>query len=73
MENYLKLVKYRKQLEYIDKIFKILQDENDGNLYNCLTYEEIYKFDNFMDFLTNVQINTEKKLKEVTNKLLKIA
>lgn len=68
MNKYIEMNKYRKQLNYIDKLFNILQDDDDGGLYSDFSNDEERKFINFIDFITNIQINTENKLKLVEEK-----
>lgn len=65
MEKYIKINSYRKQLQYIDKILDILQDDEDGGLFEDFTEEEENKFVGFMDFIIDIQSNIENKLKKV--------
>lgn len=65
MEKYIKINSYRKQLKYIDKIFDILQEDEDGGLFEDFTQEEVNKFMNFMDFMIDTQSNVESKLRKV--------
>ena len=69
MEDFIELNKYRKQLDYIDRIFDVLQDNNDGNLYANFSEEEENKFIGFMEFLSDIQFNIEKKLKKMEENL----
>lgn len=69
MEKFIELNKYRKQLDYIDRIFDVLQDNNDGNLYANFSEEEENKFIGFMEFLSDIQFNIEKKLKKMEENL----
>lgn len=69
MEDFIELNKYRKQLDYIDRIFDVLQDNNDGNLYANFSEEEENKFIGFMKFLSDIQFNIEKKLKKTEENL----
>ncbi len=63
MDKYDKISKYRKQLEYIDRIFNILNDTEDGGLYDDFTEYESQKFIDFADFMSDIQMNVEHKLK----------
>lgn len=63
MDKYDKISKYRKQLEYIEKLFDILQDTEDGGLYDDFTEYESQKFIDFADFMSDIQMNVEHKLK----------
>ena len=65
MEKYIKINSYRKQLQYIDKILDILQDDEDGGLFENFTEEEENKFVNFMDFIIDIESNVKNKLKKV--------
>lgn len=65
MEKYIKINSYRKQLQYIDKILDILQDDEDGGLFRNFTEEEENKFADFIDFIIDIQINVENKLKKM--------
>lgn len=65
MEKYIKINSYRKQLQYIDKVLDILQDNEDGGLFGNFTEEEENKFADFIDFIIDVQLNVENKLKKV--------
>lgn len=65
MEKYIKINSYRKQLQYIDKVLDILQDDEDGGLFGNFTEEEENKFADFIDFIIDVQLNVENKLKKV--------
>lgn len=65
MEKYIKINSYRKQLQYIDKVLDILQDDEDGGLFENFTEEEENKFADFIDFIIDVQLNVENKLKKV--------
>ena len=65
MDKYDKISKYRKQLEYIDRIFNILNDTEDGGLYDDFTEYESQKFIDFADFMSDIQINVENKLKKM--------
>lgn len=68
MEKYIKINSYRKQLQYIDKVLDILQDDEDGGLFGNFTEEEENKFADFIDFIIDVQLNVENKLKLVEEK-----
>lgn len=68
MNKYIEMNKYRKQLNYIDKLFNILQDDEDGGLFGNFTEEEENKFADFIDFIIDVQLNVENKLKKVEAK-----
>lgn len=68
---FIELNKYRKQLDYIDRIFDVLQDNNDGNLYANFSKEEESTFIGFMDFLSDIQFNIEKKIKKNGGKFMK--
>lgn len=63
MDKYDKITKYRKQLEYIEKLFDILQETEDGGLYDDFTEYESQKFIDFADFMSDIQMNIEHKLK----------
>lgn len=65
MEKYIKINSYRKQLQYIDKVLDILQDDEDGGLFGNFTEEEENKFADFIDFIIDVQLNVENKLKKL--------
>lgn len=68
MEEYIKLNKYRKQLEYIDQVIDLLDDEEDGNLFVDFTEDEEEEFSNFIDFIITQKIKVEKKLSKYENK-----
>lgn len=68
MEEYIKLNKYRKQLEYIDKVLNSLDDEEDGNLFVDFTEDEEEEFSNFIDFIITQKIKVEKRLNKYENK-----
>ena len=68
MDKYDKISKYRKQLEYIDRIFNILNDTEDGGLYDDFTEYESQKFIDFADFMSDIQMNVEHKLKKLEEK-----
>lgn len=68
MNKLIKINKYRKQLEYIDKVFDILHDTDDGNLYDDFTENEEQKFIKFIEFMTDIQMSVENKLKLVEEK-----
>lgn len=65
MDRYIKLSKYRKQLQFLDELSEVLTEYDDGNLFMDFTDEEEKKYENFIDFISNTQINVEKKLKAV--------
>lgn len=65
MEDYVKLNKYRKQLDYIGNLLEIMYDENDAGLYKDFTEIEESKFCDFIDFMYDIKNNVEKKLKLV--------
>lgn len=69
MEDFIELNKYRKQLNYIDRLFNVLQDEDDGNLYENFSEKEENKFIDFIEFMNDIQYNIEKKLKIVEKRL----
>lgn len=69
MEDFIELNKYRKQLNYIDRLFDVLQDEDDGNLYENFSEKEENKFIDFIEFMNDIQYNIEKKLKIVEKRL----
>ena len=68
MEEYIKLNKYRKQLEYIDKVMDLLYIEDDGNLFVDFTENEEEEFSNFIDFIITQKIKVERKLSKYENK-----
>lgn len=72
MDRYEKISKYRKQLEYIERIFNILIDDNDGGLYDDFTEYDRQNFTDFATFMNEVQMCIEHKLKnlEVQNENL---
>lgn len=65
MDRYIKLSKYRKQLQFLDELSEVLTEYDDGNLFMDFTDEEEKKYEDFIDFISNTQINVEKKLKAV--------
>lgn len=65
MDRYIKLSKYRKQLQFLDELSEVLTEYDDGNLFMDFTDEEEKKYEDFIDFISNTQINVEKKLKNV--------
>lgn len=65
MDKYIKLNKYRKQLDFLDKLSEVLTEYDDGNLFADFTNEEENKYCDFIEFITDIQINVEKKLKKV--------
>ena len=73
MDRYEKISKYRKQLEYIERIFDILIDDNDGGLYDDFTEYDEQNFTDFATFMNEVQMCIEHKLKnlEVQNENLR--
>lgn len=68
MEEYIKLNKYRKQLEYIDQVIDLLYIEDDGNLFVDFTEDEEEEFSNFIDFITTQKGKIEKRLNKYENK-----
>ena len=72
MDKYDKISKYRKQLEYIDRIFNILNDRDDGNLYAEFTEYDEQAFLDFIaclnDIEMNIEMNIEFKLKKLEEK-----
>lgn len=65
MDRYIKLSKYRKQLQFLDELSEVLTEYDDGNLFMDFTDEEENKYCDFIEFITDIQINVEKKLKKV--------
>lgn len=65
MDKYIKLNRYRKQLDFLDKLSEVLTEYDDGNLFADFTNEEENKYCDFIEFITDIQINVEKKLKKV--------
>lgn len=65
MDKYIKLNKYRKQLDFLDKLSEVLTEYDDGNLFADFTDEEENKYCNFIEFITDIEINVEKKLRKV--------
>ena len=65
MDRYEKISKYRKQLEYIERIFDILIDDNDGGLYDDFTEYERQNFIDFATFMNEIQMCIEHKLKKL--------
>ena len=65
MDKYIKLNKYRKQLEFLDELSEVLTEYDDGDLFMNFTDEEEQKYLKFIDFISDIQFNVEKKLKNV--------
>ena len=65
MDKYIKLNKYRKQLEFLDELSEVLTEYDDGDLFMDFTDEEEQKYLKFIDFISDIQFNVEKKLKNV--------
>lgn len=65
MEEYIKLNKYRKQLEYINKLTDILTDVDDGDLFIDFTEQEEDKFIEFMDFMREIEKKVKNKLEKI--------
>lgn len=65
MDRYEKISKYRKQLEYIERIFDILIDDNDGGLYDDFTEYDRQNFIDFATFMNEIQMCIEHKLKKL--------
>lgn len=69
MEDYTKLNKHKKQLEYVSKLLDLLADENDGELFEDLTQQESDKIMDFIEFMSDIELNIENKLKKVEEKI----
>lgn len=65
MDKYIKLNKYRKQLKFLDELSEVLTEYNDGDLFMDFTDEEEQKYLKFIDFISDIQFNVEKKLRKV--------
>lgn len=65
MDKYIKLNKYRKQLEFLDELSEVLTEYDDGDLFMDFTDEEEQKYLKFIDFISDIQFNVEKKLRKV--------
>lgn len=65
MDKYIKLNKYRKQLKFLDELSEVLTEYDDGDLFMDFTDEEEQKYLKFIDFISDIQFNVEKKLKNV--------
>lgn len=72
MENkLLKILKLRKQLKYLDNLDDILEDNDDGGLYDNLNNNEEKTFNNFIDFLIDLKIKIEKEIKKEETQYIK--
>lgn len=65
MDKYIKLNKYRKQLKFLDELSEVLTEYDDGDLFMDFTDEEEQKYLKFIDFISDIQFNVEKKLRKV--------
>lgn len=65
MEEYIKLNKYRKQLEYINKLIDVLTDVEDGDLFIDFTEQEEDKFIEFIDFMREIEKKVKNKLEKI--------
>lgn len=65
MDKYIKLDKYRKQLKFLDELSEVLTEYDDGDLFMDFTDEEEQKYLKFIDFISDIQFNVEKKLRKV--------
>ena len=65
MDKYIKLNKYRKQLKFLDELSEVLTEYDDGDLFIDFTDEEEQKYLKFIDFISDIQFNVEKKLRKV--------
>lgn len=65
MDKCIKLNKYRKQLKFLDELSEVLTEYDDGDLFMDFTDEEEQKYLKFIDFISDIQFNVEKKLRKV--------